>query len=130
MSNKSLHIVADYSWNENPDLTNEEFHNILFVEIEKIINNTKLVIVHKNLCLLPMGNHISEIGGTLFYQLDSSHFSLHSFYGESKIIAMDLFSCGETDIVEVMTKIDAVIRKIIPDIRLTFRYTLPRFNKY
>lgn len=130
MSNKSLHIVADYCWESNPDLSYIEFHKRLFAEIEEVIKKTSLIIVHKNLCLLPIEGHDSEIGGTIFYQLDSSHFSLHSFYGESKMMAVDLFSCGSTDIVETMNKIDKVLRDIIPDIKLTFRHTLPRFHKY
>jgi len=126
-NNRGIHIVVDYKWEENVGVTNEYFHYKIYTEIEKIINASPLKIVHKNLCLLPIKGDTSEIGGTLFFSLDSSHFSLHSYF-ETKILCVDLFSCGSADSVQIMKEIDDLLVSIIPSMKITFRHTLPRFH--
>lgn len=126
-NHKGIHIVCDYKWDENVGITNEYFHYKLYTEIEKIINASPLRIVHKNLTLLPIKGDTSEIGGTLFYQLDSSHFSLHTYF-ETKILAIDLFSCGTADAVQIMKDIDDLLVSIVPSMKIIFRHTLPRFH--
>jgi S-adenosylmethionine/arginine decarboxylase-like enzyme len=124
---RGIHHIVDYKWEENDGIPNEYFHYKVFFEIEKIINKTSLKIVHKNLCMLPLKGDTSEIGGTLFYQLDSSHFSLHSYY-DTKILAIDFFSCGDSDTVLAMKEIDDLLKSIIPSMKIIFRHTLPRFH--
>lgn len=130
---RGFHIISDYKWIDNNKFSNDDFHTKLYDEIEKIINKTSLKIVHKNLCLLPIEGHPSEIGATMFFnmvfQLDSSHFSLHS-YGESKLLAIDVFGCGSTNLYNLMKDVDDLLLSINPTFTKTFSRRLNRFNEF
>jgi S-adenosylmethionine/arginine decarboxylase-like enzyme len=85
------------------------------------------MIVEESSVLLPVLPHKSEEGGTIFFQLDSSHISAHLYY-VSKLLAIDIFGCGFTDIERVAQEITDKLKEIIPSIKVSYRNSFNRFH--
>lgn len=121
--------MLDYYWTEDLPMTNEEFSQAVFDICEKAISKTKLKIVHKNLTILPIEGHDSEIGSTAFFSLDSSHCSQH-LYWKSRLMCLDIFGCSDDeDHSQLMIEIDDEL-KILTNGKMikTFFGTQKRFH--
>lgn len=89
-------MMLDYYWKEDLPMSNQEFSKAVFDICENAIACSKLKIVHKNMCLLPIDGDTSEEGSTSFFSLDSSHCSSH-IYWKSRLMALDVFGCSTDD---------------------------------
>jgi S-adenosylmethionine/arginine decarboxylase-like enzyme len=85
------------------------------------------MIVEKSKVVLPLPGYKSETGGTIFFQLDSSHVSAHLYY-ESKQLAVDVFGCGTNDIEFVAKLIIEDLNELMPDMTVTYKHSFDRFH--
>ena len=120
-------ILLDYVWTEHQGISNEYLAFKLHSEIERIISESPLKIVHKNICLLPIKGHDSEIGSTAYFSLDSSHACFHIYY-DRKLLALDLFGCGEADLGKIANEIDDVLKLINPTFNKVWLCGQKRFH--
>ena len=59
--------------------------------------------------------------------LDESHFTSHC-YSDKKILAIDIFTCGSTDINNIIEYFNIELKKLFPDIECTYLKNHKRFN--
>jgi S-adenosylmethionine/arginine decarboxylase-like enzyme len=116
----------DFTWSTNT-VSNKTLAKTVYQIIEKAINRTSLLIVHENLTMLPIEDFISEAGWTLFFSLDSSHCSAHCYY-DSKLMAIDVFSCGSSNIRGLIDDITDDLRRLLPTIECSFYTSNERFH--
>lgn len=126
---KGKHIFFDF---ENFDIQNETVeeagNDIFSFMIQAITEKTDMKIVHKHLEILKQP--ITEDGFTSVLLLDASHFTAHSYTGkDKKLLAMDLFTCGNTDTEKV---VDFIFHKIIEKYPMVknSKYTIEKRFKY
>ena len=120
-------LMLDYIWHEHQGVSNEYLAFKLHTELERIISASPLKIVHKNVCLLPIKGHDSEIGSTGYFSLDSSHCAFHIYY-DSKLLALDLFGCGEANLGEIANEIDDALKLINPTFMKVWLGSQKRFH--
>ena len=123
---KGHQIVLDFKWEHNT-LNNEELLLTIFYILKEAIDKTNLLIVEESKVVLPLPKYDSEIGGTIFFQLDSSHISAHLFY-LSKLLAIDIFGFGFNDIEKVSQEVEQKLKEIIPSLKLTYKKSFNRFH--
>ena len=123
---KGHQVVLDFIWDENT-LNNEDLLLTLFYILKEAIEKTNLMIVEESKIVLPITPYDSETGGTIFFQLDSSHVSLHLYY-VSRLLAIDVFGCGSNDIKKVAFEISEKINELIPTLKQTFNKSFDRFH--
>jgi S-adenosylmethionine/arginine decarboxylase-like enzyme len=123
---KGHQVVLDFIYESNP-LSNEHLMSSIFLQLKNIIQKTSLRIVAESMVILPVPEHESEAGGTMFFQLDSSHVSAHLYY-TSKLLAVDVFGCGFTDIEFVADEVIEAMDDILPDVITTYRKSFSRFH--
>ena len=123
---KGHQVLLDLIWEHNT-LNNEELLLTLFYILKEAIEKTNLMIVEESKVLLPLPSYNSELGGTIFFQLDSSHISAHLFY-LSKLLAIDIFGCGFNDIEKVSQEVEQKLKEIIPSLKLTYKKSFNRFH--
>lgn len=124
---KGHQVVMDFQWTKN-DIPNTILLSSIFDILKESVKNTQLRIVAESIVFLPVPNTESELGGTIFLQLDSSHISAHLYY-ETSLLAIDVFGCGFTDIELVAIYIENELRKLIPNnLERTFKDRFIRFN--
>jgi S-adenosylmethionine/arginine decarboxylase-like enzyme len=123
---KGYQVVLDFVWDQNT-LNNQQLLLSIFYILKESIKKTSLMIVEESSVLLPVLPHKSEEGGTIFFQLDSSHISAHLYY-VSKLLAIDIFGCGFTDIERVALEITDKLKEIIPSIKVSYRNSFNRFH--
>jgi len=119
-------IILDFFWEHNT-LNNEELLLTILYILKEAIQKTSLKIVAESNVLLPIPPHNSEEGGTIFFQLDSSHVSLHLYY-VSRLLAIDIFGCGFNDIEKISQEIEQKLKEIIPSLKLTYKKSFNRFH--
>ena len=142
--------MIDYSF-QNPKLSNPMLSTEIFHIMHKNILSSPLKIVDSGMILLPAPqNPLSEEGCTSFIamdtshkyynnkymngsvaylSLDSSHLSMHLYYSKFGLnqVAIDLFSCGSADCEKIIGNINSDMKKLIPDIIITFTKSFDRF---
>jgi S-adenosylmethionine decarboxylase len=74
----------------------------------------------------PFDGSVSPPGFAAVVLLDESHVSAHC-YSERGLLAIDAFTCGETDPNEITDHIHAVLIEAIPGIKLVRKDSLKRF---
>ena len=123
---KGHQVLLDLIYEHNT-LNNEELLLTLFYILKEAIEKTNLMIVEESKVLLPLESYDSELGGTIFFQLDSSHVSLHLYY-LSHLLAIDVFGCGNSDIEQIVLEIENKIKEIIPSLKVTYKKSVNRFH--
>lgn len=123
---KGCQVLLDFKWLEN-SLENSELLLTIFYILKESIEKTSLMIVEQSRVILPLPEYNSEIGGTIFFQLDSSHVSAHLYY-ETKLLVVDVFGCGTSDINRLGIEIEEKLRELIPSLKRTYKLTIPRFH--
>jgi S-adenosylmethionine/arginine decarboxylase-like enzyme len=123
---KGHQIVRDYTWEVN-HLSNIELSNYIFENLEILIYNSPLKIVHKKLTLLPLILGQSEIGSTACFSLDSSHCAFHIYY-ETKLLAIDLFGCGSANLNHIMDEFEKQLFNLPNAFKRTYENEMIRFH--
>jgi S-adenosylmethionine decarboxylase len=118
---KGTHVLCDFI-----NFFGDEYvlgEKIFSIMIEGV-NTTNMKIVHQKLSIL---NENTPAGFTGVLLLDESHFTCHS-YTSSGLLALDLFTCGNTDTNSVMEYVKNRLLKEFPDIKCTYLKGHNRFN--
>jgi S-adenosylmethionine decarboxylase len=120
-NHKGSHVLCDFI-----DFKGNEYvlGNFLFDLMIKAINRTTMTIVHKHLEIL---NKNTPAGFTSVLLLDSSHFTSHC-YSELGLLSLDIFTCGPTNVLEVMEYVRDELIKKFPEIKCTYLKLHKRFR--
>lgn len=125
------HVFADFVWDvtkdnlDGEDFSDHVFGDFVFETMKKAIQQTKMTIVHSKLCILGEGD--SPPGVTGFFSIDESHASLHS-YTERGLLALDVFTCGETNPVPIMEYTIKELKNKYPSLKCTYFQNHHRFH--
>lgn len=92
MNHKGNHVFLDFTnfYDDDVDNSGEYIFNLMK---DSINNLTKMKIMHSKLVIL---KDDTEEGFTSVLLLDESHISAHS-YTKLGLLALDIFTCGNTD---------------------------------
>ena len=118
------HIFADFIWNNDLSITDDVLAETIFKIMENAINQTNMTIVHKKLCIL---GDTSPPGFTAILLLDESHCSAHC-YSDRGWLAIDAFTCGNTNPVPILDYIKNEIKKEFPTLKCTYLKKHKRFH--
>ena len=123
------HVFIDFIWNVNSEnIDHIQLANAIFQIMENSILRTSMKIVHKKLCILGIDiNDNTPPGFTSIILIDESHYSAHC-YSDRGWLALDVFTCGETDPVAIMNYSESEIKKLYPSMKCTLRKKSKRFN--
>lgn len=125
IDNLGFHIIVDYS---NFSINNDNiFANFIYKTMKFVITNySSMKIIHSYLHIFdPV---IDKPGFTSVLLLDASHMSSHCYSNEG-LLAVDLFTCGESDTKFIIEKFNEIILLQYPNIIINELYSLNRFKK-
>ena len=124
--NYGNHVVADFTWDVSLDNLDEViFATVVFDIMEKAIKRTSMTIVHKKLCIL--GSETSPPGFCSVILIDESHISAHC-YSDKGWLALDAFTCGNTDPRKIMDFIIKELINVYPSLKCKYRKNHKRFH--
>lgn len=119
--NKGNHIFADFiNFKGNEHLLGIFIYRLMI----KAINRTRMKIVHRHLEIL---NEDTPPGFTSVLLLDESHFTSHS-YSEEGLLAVDIFTCGNTNTQEIMDFFIEELLKGFPEVKCVTLENHKRFK--
>jgi S-adenosylmethionine decarboxylase len=118
---KGKHIFADFI---NFKGNEHSLGLIVYKLMMKAINRTNMKIVHRHLEIL---NENTPPGFTAVLLLDESHFTAHC-YSEEGLLAVDIFTCGETDTKTVMNYFQQELLSTFPEIECVLLENHMRFK--
>lgn len=120
------HVVLDINNFEPKNKNLKEVSNLIFgIMEEAILKNTTMKIMHKQFTLLEEPQ--TENGWTSVLLLDASHLTSHA-YSDKKIIAFDIFTCGDHDTIKVCDHIIHSLEKISPSLKVSKYEIINRFK--
>jgi S-adenosylmethionine/arginine decarboxylase-like enzyme len=124
------HIFGDFVWNvKNEDkfkIDDIVLGNIVFKIMQDSLLDTSMTVVHKKLCILGK-NLESEPGFTSVLLIDESHITSHC-YSDRGLLAIDVFTCGNTDPISVMNYIESQLLLVYPSLKCTYKKNHKRFH--
>lgn len=126
---KGIHIFADYSGLIGNEYYIGEFvYNIMQESIE---TKSNMKIVHKNLVVLneETQGRYTPPGFTAILQLDSSHFSAHSYTEDKEmgLLCIDIFTCMSPDTQDVLDYFETKLFERFPSVEKVSRQIHRRF---
>jgi S-adenosylmethionine/arginine decarboxylase-like enzyme len=127
------HVFADFVWDvtkdnlDGEDFSDHVFGDFVFETMKKAIHQTKMTIVHSKLCILGEGDSIP--GWTSVILIDESHYSSHS-YTDRGLLALDIFTCGNTNPIPIMEYTIKEIKNKYPSLKCTYFQNHHRFHYY
>jgi S-adenosylmethionine/arginine decarboxylase-like enzyme len=123
MNTHGKHVMLDLQYDPvKTNLTTEALMNFCFQYIgEAITENSNMKIIDKVKHLFD-----EPPGFTIFYCLDESHCSLHS-YTNRGLLSLDCYTCGETNPIYIMEAIEVKLRNIISDLKVNYSNVVRRF---
>ena len=123
------HVFADFVWNVDKEkFDHSQFAENIFKIMEDSIAQTKMTIVHRKLCKLGIDNNFDTPPGfTSIILIDESHCSSHC-YSDRGWLAIDVFTCGNTNPKLVMNYIENQIKSSYPSLKCTYRKNHKRFH--
>jgi S-adenosylmethionine decarboxylase len=117
---KGNHILVDYIGLYGDE---KELGEFIFNLMIQCIENTKMKIVHRQLVIL---NGDTQPGFTSVLLLDESHMTSHCYSDEGNL-AVDIFTCGQTDTFKVIENFNHELLKKYPDVKITYQENHKRF---
>ena len=130
-NSKGVHIFADYKGLIGCEYELGEF--VYSLMEEAILTRSQMKIVHKNLVILntETQERETEPGFTAILQLDSSHFTAHSYTTEEQLglLCLDIFTCGanEGDTQAVLDYVEQSIQNQYPNFTRVSCHIVKRF---
>ena len=127
------HVFADFVWDvtkdnlDGEDFSDHVFGDFVFETMKKAIQQTKMTIVHSKLCILGEGD--SPAGYCLVHLIDESHSTAHC-YSDRGWLAIDVFTCGETNPVPIMEYTIKELTNKYPSLKCTYSQNHHRFHHY
>jgi S-adenosylmethionine/arginine decarboxylase-like enzyme len=120
------HVFADFIWDVEDNIDHNLLGKRVFEIMENAIKKTKMTIVHKKLCMLGETEN-SPPGFSSIILIDESHCSSHC-YSDRGWLALDTFTCGNTDPKPIMVEIENEIKKYYPSLKCTYLQNHKRFH--
>lgn len=124
MKNKGRHVLLDLQYNPTSISIDTK---LLMDNIFKIIGHSISTMSNMTIVDARFYELFQPPGFTIFYALDESHCSCHS-YTDIGLLSLDLFTCGNTNPEVIMENIQVKIQKIIPDIEIKYINVVNRFH--
>ena len=118
---KGSHVLADFTGIYGDE---HKVGHFIFDLMIRSIEMTTMKIVHKHLEIL---NKNTPPGFTSICLLDSSHFTVHSYTNEG-LLSADIYTCGDTSPIEVMTYFKNELLKEFPGMNCTYMKDHKRFQ--
>ena len=114
------HVILDCSgaFNANGD-------DVLKI-LEIIVDNSNARRIHSH--VENFDGSVSPLGFAAVVLIDESHVSAHC-YSETGLLAIDVFTCGNTDSEEIANQIENELGKLLPDLVIHNRESISRFTK-
>jgi S-adenosylmethionine decarboxylase len=121
MKNKGNHVFLDFINFYDDRL--EECCEFIFEVMKESIRRTKMKLMFEKMVIL---KDDTEEGFTSVILLDESHITCHS-YTKRGLLALDVFTCGETNPEIVGKYVKDELEKKYPDIKCVNYETVKRF---
>ena len=114
------HVILDCSgaFNANGD-------DVLKI-LEIIVDNSNARRIHSH--VENFDGSVSPLGFAAVVLIDESHVSAHC-YSETGLLAIDVFTCGNTDSEEIANQIEDELGKLLPNLVIHNRESISRFTK-
>lgn len=93
-NNKGVHYIYDYKIKDYMDRSPKQYQELLETILDEIVQEANLNVIDKSSNFF--SGKESPPGFAIVYVIDESHLSAHSYYDE-KLLAIDIFSCGNLD---------------------------------
>ena len=93
--------------------------------LEKVIDNSEARRVHSH--VENFDGSISPLGFAAVVLIDESHVSAHC-YSETGLLAIDIFTCGNTKPMQILNDIEKELLKILPNLIVQNKKTIRRFT--
>ena len=115
------HVVLDYTGYSPP--VDEDGAGMLQV-LRDCVNRAGIREVHAHVAQFDGSE--SPPGFAAVVLIDESHVSAHC-YSESGLLAIDIFTCGDSDPVPLADDIHSMVVEAVPGLELSSRESLDRF---
>jgi len=119
------HVFSDLIWNVKENINNVVFSYAIFDIMKKSLKNTTMKNVHEKLVVFDGSD--SPPGFTSVILIDESHITSHC-YSDRGMLAIDIFTCGETQVDPIMDYIVTEVKKIYPSLECIYQKTHKRFH--
>lgn len=121
------HVFGDFIWNvKEENINDRELAYTIFEIMHEAVKTTKMTIVHSKLCILGEIES-SPPGFTSVVLIDESHITSHC-YSDKGWLAIDCFTCSDTDPVPIMNYIIKEIKHFYPSLECTYMKRHKRFH--
>ena len=94
--------------------------------LEDIIDNSNARRVHSH--VENFDGSVSPLGFAAVVLIDESHVSAHC-YSETGLLAIDVFTCGNTDSEKIADQIENKLKILLPKMVIHHKECIPRFTK-
>jgi len=119
------HVFSDLIWDVKENINNVVFSYAIFDIMKKSLKNTTMKNVHEKLVVFDGSD--SPPGFTSVILIDESHITSHC-YSDRGMLAIDIFTCGETQVDPIMDYIVTEVKKIYPSLECIYQETHKRFH--
>ena len=93
--------------------------------LEQIIDNSNARRVHSH--VENFDGSVSPLGFAAIVLIDESHVSAHC-YSEMGLLAIDVFTCGNTNTEHIANQIEIKLKECLPSLVINKRHSVPRFT--
>ncbi len=118
-THKGEHVVIDYTGAKNAN------GNSILKILETVIDKSGARRVHSH--VENFDGSVSPLGFAAVVLIDESHVSAHC-YSESGVLAIDIFTCGNTKPIPIANEIENELYKILPNLKIQNKKVIPRFT--
>ena len=114
------HVILDCS-----GAFNAQGNEVLEI-LENIVDNSNARRVHSH--VENFDGSVSPLGFAAVVLIDESHVSAHC-YSETGLLAIDVFTCGNTDSEKLVDQIEDKLKILLPKMIIHNRESISRFTK-
>jgi len=119
--NQGAHVFLDYT---HADFEDEDAYHWLFSLMREAVERSPAKEVHAH--LEPFDGSTSPPGFAAVVLIDESHISAHC-YADRGLLAIDCFTCGETDPDSIATYLHEQLMERMPGLKCVRRQRVERF---
>jgi len=120
-ASQGAHVFLDYT---HADFEDEDAYHWLFSLMREAVERSPAKEVHAHLA--PFDGSTSPPGFAAVVLIDESHISAHC-YADRGLLAIDCFTCGETDPDSIATYLHEQLMERMPDLECVRRQRVERF---
>ena len=120
-ASQGAHVFLDYT---HADFEDEDAYHWLFSLMREAVERSPAKEVHAH--LEPFDGSTSPPGFAAVVLIDESHISAHC-YADRGLLAIDCFTCGETDPDNIATYLHEQLMERMPNLECVRRQRVERF---